>query len=176
MESKGLYRFHEEQRFRQWWLWLLIAAAAGLQWWGFYEQIVQGKPWGNKPAPDWMMVLLWLGVGNGLPILFYAMRLVVTVTDQEIDIHFRPLIRRRIPIADVSDVEARKYSPLVEFGGWGIRGLRGNRAYNISGRRGVALVLTDGSRVMIGSRRAEALAEAITTIRSLRERGDDYRA
>ncbi len=52
--------FREEQRFRQPWLWLLILFLVALQWWGFIQQIVLGQPWGNRPAPDWMMVLLWL--------------------------------------------------------------------------------------------------------------------
>ena len=159
------YRFHEEQRFRQWWVWLLIGAVAAMQWWGFYQQIVRGRPWGSNPAPDWMMVLFWLLFGIGLPLFFLYMRLVVTVNDKAISIHFRPLVRRTILIKDVVDVEARKYSPLGEYGGWGIRGLGSKRAFNVSGNQGVALILTDGSTVMIGSQRAGELARAIAAVK-----------
>ena len=39
-----------------------------------------------------------------------------------------------------------------EYGGWGIRGgLRGTKAYNVSGNRGVELMLADGRTVLIGS-------------------------
>jgi hypothetical protein len=159
-------RFREEQAFRQWWVWLLIGLVAALQWWGFVEQIVMGQPWGNNPAPDWMMVLLWLLIGIGLPLFFVYLRLVVTVTDETIDIHYRPLTRRTIQIADVAHIEARTYSPLREYGGWGIRGWGSNRAYNVSGDHGVELTLVNGQKVMIGSQRTDALADAIAAARN----------
>ena len=161
-------RFQEEQSFRQWWLWLLIGSLAAVQWWGFVQQIVLGQPWGNRPAPDWMMVLLWLFTGIGLPAFFLYLRLIVTVTDQAIEIHFRPLTRRTIPMAEVTHAEARTYSPLREYGGWGIRGVGGRRAYHVSGNRGVELTLMDGRKVMIDSRRAEDLARAIAATRGHR--------
>ncbi len=160
-----LPRFREEQRFRQPWLWLLILFLVALQWWGFVQQIVMGQPWGNRPAPDWMMVPLWLVFGIGLPLFFLYLRLIVTVTDESIDIHFRPLTRRTIPMADVTHVEARTYAPLREYGGWGIRGLGSNRAYNVSGDCGVELTLVDSRKVMIGSQRADELAQAIAAAR-----------
>jgi len=158
--------FREEQAFRQWWIWLLIGFVAALQWWGFVQQIVLGRPWGSNPAPDWMMVPLWLLIGIGLPVFFVYLRLIVTVTDEAIVVHYRPLTRRTIQVADVAHVEARTYSPLLEYGGWGIRGLGSNRAYNVSGDRGVELALVDGRKVLIGSQRADALADAITAARS----------
>jgi hypothetical protein len=159
-------RFREEQAFRQWWIWLLIGLVAALQWWGFIQQIMLGQPWGNSPAPDWMMALLWLLIGIGLPLFFVYLRLIVTVADEVIDIHYRPLTRRTIPMTEVTHSEARTYSPLREYGGWGIRGMGSNRAYNVSGDRGVELTLLDGRKVLIGSQRADALADAIAAARS----------
>jgi hypothetical protein len=158
-------RLREEQGFRQPWLWLLILFLVALQWWGFIQQIVLGQPWGNNPAPDWMMVLLWLVIGIGLPLFFLYLRLIVTVSDEAIDIRFRPLTRRTIPMADVTHVEARTYAALREYGGWGIRGWGGKRAYNVSGDRGVELTLADGRKVMIGCQRADDLAQAIAAAR-----------
>jgi hypothetical protein len=161
MEQETSTRFHEEQGFRQWWIWLLIGGITVMQWWGFIQQIVLGQPFGNRPAPDRGMVLLWLVFGIGLPAFFLYIRLAVTVTDTAIEIHFRPLTRRTIPLASVTHVEARRYSPLGEYGGWGIRGWGSNRAYNVSGNRGVELNLVGGRKVMIGSQRADELAQAI---------------
>ena len=53
------------------------------------------------------------------------------------------------------------YSPLVEYGGWGIRGWGKNVALNARGNRGVRLMLMDGRRVLVGSQRAEELAAAL---------------
>ena len=159
-------RYREEQRFRQWWIWLLIGLLAALQWWGFVQQILLGQPWGDRPAPDWMMILLWLAFGIGMPLFFLYLRLTVIVMDDVIDIHFRPLTRRTIPVADVIQVEARTYSPLREYGGWGIRGLGSNRAYNVSGNQGVELTLFGGRKALIGSQRAEELAQAIVAVQN----------
>jgi hypothetical protein len=161
MEQKTPDRFREEQRFRQPWIWLLIGFVVLLQWWGFYQQILLGQPRGSRPAPDWLVVLFWLLFGIGLPLLFLYLKLVFTVTNESIDIHFRPLTRRKIPIAEVTHVEARTYSPIWGYGGWGIRGFSSNRAYNVGGNRGVELVLKDGRKVMIGSQQADNLARAI---------------
>ena len=68
MVKMAIPRFREEQRFGQWWLWILVGSLVAMQWWGFYQQIVLGKPWGDRPAPDWMMVLIWLCFGIGLPV------------------------------------------------------------------------------------------------------------
>ena len=55
--------------------------------------------------------------------------------------------------------------PIREYGGWGIRGFRSKRAYNVTGDRGVELTLVDGRKVGIGSRRAGELADAIAGAR-----------
>ena len=164
MDETAAIRFREDQFFRAPWLWLVIGAVAGLQWWGFYQQIVRGEPWGNKPAPNWMMVILWLVFGIGLPFFFLYMKLTVTVTNDAVDIRYRPLMRRTIPHVDIRSAEARTYAPLREYGGWGIRsGLRGTKAYNVSGNRGVELMLADGRTVLIGCQRADELAQAIAS-------------
>lgn len=165
MEQKTPVIFREEQSFRQPLIWLLIVFVAALQWWGFIQQILLGQPWGDRPGPDWLTILIWLLFGIGLPLLFLYLKLVVTVTYESINIHFRPLTRRKIPIAEITHVEARNYSPIWEYGGWGIRGFSRNKAYNVSGNRGVELVLKNGRKVMIGSQRADDLARAIAVAR-----------
>jgi hypothetical protein len=155
--------FHEEQRFRQIWIWVLILGVAALQWWGWVQQIVRGQPWGDNPAPDWMMWLFWLLFGVGLPLFFVWLRLVVEVDDQGVSLRFVPLTRRRIGFDEIERCEATDYQPLRQYGGWGIRGLGNNRAYNVSGREGVRLHLLGGDVVVIGSQRAADLALAIDT-------------
>ena len=60
-----------------------------------------GQPWGDNPAPDWMMILFWLLFGMRHARLFVYLRLIVTVTGAAVTIHFRPLMRRSIPMADI---------------------------------------------------------------------------
>ena len=162
MEQAQIVHFREVQYMRHvWWVMLLVLGIAALMWWGFVQQIIFGVPWGNNPSPDWMMWLLWLIVGIGLPLAFYWMRLIVEVLDDRIFIHYVPLLKSDIPLAEIEVVEARTYQPIREFGGWGIRRRSGRRAYNVSGDQGVEVTLQDGRKIMIGSQKAEELALAI---------------
>ena len=157
--------FREVQNMRRvWWAMLLVGGVVALMWWGFWQQIVWGRPWGSNPAPDWMMWLLWLFVGIGLPLFFWIMKLVVEVRSDGVFIRFFPLTSRLIPYDQIAQVTAREYSPIGEFGGWGIRGIPSKSkkiAYNINGNEGVELMLEDGRTVMLGSQKAQELALAI---------------
>lgn len=157
--------FVEEQRFRQWWLWLIIAAPVAVAWYGFWRQIIQGESFGNHPAPDWAMWLLWLGVGLVLPWILYSLALRVEVRQGTLAIRFTtplfPLFRKTIRLEQVQSAEDVTYRPLRDYGGWGIRfGAKGT-AYTMSGSRGVKLRLGAGASILIGSHQADRLADAI---------------
>lgn len=153
--------FHEEQRFRQPWIWALVLGIAALQWWAWVQQIVLGRPFGDNPGPDWMVWLFLILFGVGLPLLFVVLRLVVEVRDNGIWLRFFPLTKRSIPFEEIRQVEAVDYKPIRQYGGWGIRGLGSNRAYNVRGSQGVRLYLRNGDELVIGSQRPQALALAI---------------
>ncbi len=165
--ESGTSRFREVQAFRQWWIRGSVLVLALLAWWAFLRQVVLGKPFGNRPAPDWTVWVLLVLFGVFLPLVFAVIRLVVTVDGEAVTIRFYPLRPRRIPLAEIRECEARTYRPLGEYGGWGIRwSPRRGMAYNVSGNRGVQLVLQSGKRVLIGSQRPEELSAAILSGRS----------
>ncbi|RJP31127.1 MAG: hypothetical protein C4536_08635 [Actinobacteria bacterium] len=157
--------FRELQRFGQWWIWSIIVAVAGFAWFTAVYQLFLGKPLGGRPAPDWILVLIWLLFGLGLPLMFISSKLMVAVRRDGLFYRYYPfhLHTHRIAFSEIKKAEARTYSPVMEYGGWGIRygwGGRG-KAYNVSGNRGVQLELVDGRRVLFGSRKADELASAI---------------
>jgi hypothetical protein len=159
--------FREEQRFRQWWVWGIVAVVAAVAWWGLIQQIVLNKPFGNNPGPDWVVWVLWAVIGLGLPVLFVFIRLVIEVTTDAVVIRYRPLMKRSILLADIEQAKARAYNAVKEYGGWGVKGWSfKNVAYNVSGGHGVELTLRDGRRVMLGSQRSDELAQAIETQRA----------
>jgi hypothetical protein len=158
--------FREVQRFRDvWWIMVLVFGVAATQWWIFLGQIVGGVPAGNRPAPDVVVLLVWLLCGIGLPVLFLLLGLEVEVSPNAVIIRFTPLFTRVIDKREIADVEALTYRPLREFGGWGVRGWGGRVAYNVRGDQGVELTLHDGRHVLIGTQRAPELAAAITAFR-----------
>jgi hypothetical protein len=145
---------------------LLVAAGAMVVFgWGlFVQQIVRGKPLGDEPLPDWGVLLVTALIGVALPALFLSMKMTTQVYPDRLEIRMAPFVNRTFRPADISNATARTYRPVREYGGWGIRGWKSNRAYNISGDQGVQLVLTSGDRVLIGTQRPQELQAAIASI------------
>lgn len=166
MKATSPVLFKEVQRFRDvWWIMVLVFGLAALQWWIFLGQIIGGIPMGNNPAPDAVVLFIWLLGGVGLPVLFLLLGLEVEVSPNAVIIRFTPLFTRVIEKREITYVEALTYQPLRQFGGWGIRGWGGRVAYNVRGNQGVELTLYDGRRVLIGTQRAAELAAAIAALR-----------
>jgi hypothetical protein len=156
--------FREEQKIvKVWWTTLIIVAIAVFIWYSFIQQIILGQPFGTNPGPDWMVWLLWVVFGIGLPIVWYMTKLIVEVKEDHLLIRYFPLTTRKIPFSDIKQVESRTYKPVREYGGWGLRGWGNKRAYNVSGDQGVELELQDGRMIMIGSQKPEELALALET-------------
>jgi hypothetical protein len=164
-------QFHEEQTFRRPWLLATLGLATfapivlvvGL----LLVQVISGRPVGNNPISTPALAAVAAGVllvcGGVLAILLLS-RLIVEVRGDALRIRFVPFHRRfvEIPLAEIASHAARRYRPIVEYGGWGIRGFARNRAYNVRGDRGVQLVLRDGRKILIGSQHADELAAAIS--------------
>jgi hypothetical protein len=138
-----------------------------LSWASFVQQIVLGRPFGSNPEPDGAVWLLWLGFGIAFPLVFWHMRLTVEITPGTMRIRYVPLLRRSIPLSEIVKTEAREYNPILEYGGWGIRGWRrGRTIYSVSGSQCVEFELRDGRTFAVGSRRAVELAEAVHRYRA----------
>jgi hypothetical protein len=71
---------------------------------------------------------------------------------------------RHITWPEVARAYLRRYDPLSEYGGWGIKGTAQNRAYNIANEDGLQLELRDGRRVLLGTQRPAELAQVLATL------------
>jgi hypothetical protein len=168
--------FREEQRFRQLWLWALLVVTLvpptlllGLGW---MQQVVRGRPFGARPAPDLVLTLITLLIVVLTIATLWAMRAARLITEVRTDglrVQFIPFHRHPRRIEGIRSFTVRDYSPIGEYGGWGLRwGGPKNLAYNVSGARGVQLELEDGRRILIGSQRPEELHAALSRVRSSR--------
>ena len=96
-------------------------------------------------------------------LLIFSAKLNVQINKEEIHYRWFPFHfkTQTIPWNVVATAEVRKYNPLSEYGGWGIKGWTSkNRAYNVDGKIGLQLVLLNGKRVLIGTKQSDKL-EAI---------------
>lgn len=148
METDVVYR--EVQRFRQWWLWALLAGTA------LFTLML---------GPASVIGLIILG---GVVALLYSIRLQTEVRNDGIYIKMWPLHQsfRRISWSEIDHYESRQYNPLREFGGWGIRWRSGKIAYNVSGNQGIWIERTNGRSILIGSQNVEEFTRAIDTVYS----------
>ena len=174
MDTGADLRFVEVQYSRQPWLWavvlLSVCTTAAIFGYLIIEQVVFGRPVGNHPMSNQGLLavsLLVLLFDAGLLALFLGANLRTEVRDDGLYIRYRPFhfSFHRVPLQDVVQVQAVTYSPLREYGGWGIRYTRRGKAYNPMGNRGVKLDYRDGRHLLIGSQRPDELAAAISSVR-----------
>ncbi|MCB9282970.1 MAG: hypothetical protein H6563_02765 [Lewinellaceae bacterium] len=155
--------FQEKQFFRQWYLWIPMVATALLFSWGMFQQLVLGKPWGDHPMSDLGLVLGSLFVYATIGFLGIV-HLNTEITQEEVRIVFFPLSRRTIRWDEIAAAHVRKYNPMLEFGGWGLRFGKDGPAYNVSGRLGLELELHDGRKLLIGTNKPEELEAVVKKV------------
>ena len=158
--------FREEQRFRQLWLWIIVILASIIPWLGLIIQVILGQKLGNNPAPDLIIILIWLVFGIGFPLFFYSLRLITEVHRDGIHIRFFPFHRKFkiFHYAEIDNYAAREYKPIREYGGWGIRYSLGGMAYNVYGNKGVQLILKNKKKILIGTQKPEEFYKAINKV------------
>jgi hypothetical protein len=109
-------------------------------------------------------------IGTGLPvvleILFVFLKLETEVRNDGLYVRLFPLhIQfKKLTPQDISEAYARKYKPIAEYGGWGIKGTLKNKVYNTQGNEGVQLVFKNGKKLLIGSQKPKELENAINSI------------
>jgi len=101
-----------------------------------------------------------------ITLLFSVLRLDTEIREDGVYVRFFPLRInfRKYPWEDIEKIFVRKYRPLLEYGGWGIRfSLSGNgRALNVSGNKGIQLVLPNNAKLLIGTNKPEEAALALS--------------
>ncbi|HET9504986.1 MAG TPA: hypothetical protein VFO93_15695 [Hymenobacter sp.] len=141
---------------RYWWPLLLVPALLG-------PLIAWLAPRHGSPPPYWVFILF------GLVIALVA-GLVLEVRLDAAGAHYRllPLQWRWQHVAwpEVARAYLRRYDPLGEYGGWGIKGSSQNRAYNIANDEGLQIELRNGRRVLLGTQRPTELRQVLAALQA----------
>ena len=141
-------QFEEKQKFNQWWLWVILLS---------FPIISVG------PFDDNEINVYYVLIGLAIPLLFYLFELRIKVNEDGLYYQFSPfhLKFHAIKMDEIESFKAMEYSPLKEYGGWGIRyGFKG-KAYNVSGNKGVKIFLNNGANIMFGSQKHKELESAL---------------
>lgn len=151
--------FEETQWFYRRWWWLLLGLG------GLVITLLafaSTKPHGLQAmfiaAP---LVLLVLG---GL----WFIKLTVRVDAAGVHYQYMPLLNRwrHWPWSEFEQVFPRVYSPMGDYGGWGIRGLPGNLAYNVWGPNGLQLVFRSGNKLLLGTQQPTELRAVLAALQA----------
>lgn len=151
--------FYEIQRFRQWWLWLIVVSVLGFS---AYNSI------GNAEFFSTTEVIISLAIPILIFLLFFIIKLETKIDALGIRVRLFPFHFqfKYFPWKNIEKAYIREYSPLMDYGGWGLRIVSFGRgkAYNISGNMGLQLVFKDGKKLLIGTQKSVEIKKFIAEI------------
>jgi len=152
--------FTEKQKFEKIWTWIIIMVnmpVLALITFAYYYQHFRHHPFGNNPMSD-TSLLIFSGVMVLIMVITCGAFIACTLQTEirESGIHYRLLpfqIRYRVISWDeCSRIFVRKYKPLGEYGGFGLRSsLKHGKAVNVSGNYGIQIELKTGKKILIGT-------------------------
>ncbi len=164
-EEKDLI-FREVQTFGSWLRYLLVVLMAvsivifAIALW----ETITNPETTNTFVPT-LLSIIAMAIPIAVTILFFILKLETEVRSDGLYVRFYPMHIhfKKFTGQDLAEFYSRTYRPILEYGGWGIRcSFTGKgKAYNVSGNKGVQLVLTNGKKLLIGSQRPDELAAAI---------------
>ena len=161
--------FKEIQRFNQWWLialFVLVYAKIG------YDLLLLFKD-NTEVNTDGLAQSIFPGVILVLvTILIFSITLETRIDEKGVSYKFYPFHfkAKNIPWIRLEECSVRKYSPILEYGGWGYRGVlksqlfgfgKNGRAYNVRGNIGIQMILKDGSKILLGTQKMQQAKDVI---------------
>ncbi|MEX0275754.1 MAG: DUF6141 family protein [Flavobacteriaceae bacterium] len=156
--------FNERQWFNQWWLQLLNLGLLGLLGYMLYSWYIVEKPTGNVASDDHVAQWIVIPIMVLSILIMYIFKLSTSIDEKGIRYRFFPFHRsfRTVPWSDMQSCSVRTYSPITEYGGWGLKGIsKKNRAVNVKGNQGIQIVLKNGDKLLIGTQRSKEAQQVI---------------
>jgi len=158
-------RFSESQKFRSWWMiliYVLLLGSFALVVYGDIRQIFLEKPFGNKPAPDIVLIIMTLAIVLVF-ILLYRAELETIITKDGVSYRWNPFRKKftLISWSSVDQVEIINYG----FIGYGWRLTSFGVVYNVAGKEGLHLILKSGRKITLGTQKPRELANFLKSIK-----------
>ena len=152
--------FKEEQKFTQWWLWVLNIGILLIPIYGIVQQVFYKTPFGDSPMSD-TGLFIFLACMLLFNYFFLVLKLETTINEKSISYRFFPIQRNTKIILwkNIEKAYIRKYSPITEYGGWGIK----HGAYNVKGNIGLQLKFKNGKKILIGTQKIAEIERILKT-------------
>ena len=108
-----------------------------------------------------LLRIILVSIGFGFIWLFYRMYLLTVIKEDGIQIKFFPFTDFIIPFNKIKNYKIKKYRPITEYEGWGIRFNKSGKAYTVSGKIGLQIELSNGKSILIGTQKSDALLQSV---------------
>ncbi len=158
--------FKEEQRFTQLWLIVLMAVSLIVPIAILFQEY-------NKPESSLSLnkLILTITVILLTALLIFTFKLTTRIDEKGIYYQFLPfhLKLKLIAWQEISKAYVRNYSPISDYGGWGLKGGWSNtkgKAINVSGDVGIQLELKTGKKLLIGTQKENEAKSVLATYAS----------
>ena len=98
-------------------------------------------------------------------LFIFNLRLETRIDQNGISFKYFPFIRswRKYPEESIKTVTVINYSPVMDYGGWGIKGNKTTKAYSILGDQGLLFDVGEKKKIMIGTMRAKELEQYLSS-------------
>ncbi|HEY9186151.1 MAG TPA: hypothetical protein VIM94_12585 [Salegentibacter sp.] len=151
--------FKESQSFRQWWA-FLIPGAVFLT---IFIQLFREQHIFYGDEINFVLLFALTPVVL-LTVLIFSLSLNTRIDSSGISVGWSPLkfLHRHYSWNEITQCYVRTYSPLREYGGWGLRAFGKNQAWNVSGKTGIQIVEKSGKKFLIGTRKPNQARQVIT--------------
>jgi hypothetical protein len=160
------YLYFEKQKAKQWWIWLIITMIPA----GLLTSLVLKLgfeiEFGNNPASI-PIIIISLIFSTILLIGFILMKLELFIYLDKISVRLYPLQLKfkTYSFDEIKNAYIREYSPLLEFGGWGIKGVFDDKCLSLSGNVGLQIEFWDNKKLLIGTQKSKNLKEVLEKLK-----------
>jgi hypothetical protein len=151
--------YFEETQNSQWGTLIVPALIAVLFGVIFIVQVVSKTKVGSRPAPSWLLLLIFLVFGS-LSVFMSMQSLRVRITGKAIYFSYGAFSKERaILISQISSLSLRKYDGAEEFAGWGVKTSSKEDCFTVSGDEGLEVTFKSSSEkpILIGTKRSDDL-------------------
>ncbi|WP_026950877.1 hypothetical protein [Algoriphagus mannitolivorans] len=148
--------FKEVQTYRGTWLMYLILIIE------LPMLIVVGTViWTSKPDSQeaiWVIPMIFLIMGSIFMFLMWI-KLETRIDSSTIKYRYVPFFSKwkSIQKNDVKSIEVITYSPISDYGGWGLKGNSTTKAYSVLGDQGLLIDTGEKKKIMLGTQKAKEL-------------------
>ena len=156
--SKTCYK--EEQRFRRWEVFALLAMLMIGASYHFIDLYLSGGYDLFLLTLQYALVAIIL---TGALAYLWSIRLVLKIDKESIQYQFFPLHYRKHKLKweEIEHLEFIEMPVSAELSGWAVRLGTWERMFSVSGRTGLSLSLKNGQQLFIGTQHPEELKEAL---------------